>query len=208
MEIAGEVEVHLLHWHDLGITAARSATLHAEVWPKRCLADTDGRVLADPIQAITQAYGRRCLPLACGRRVDRRDQDQLAIFAVFNRIDKALADLCFVVAVGQQIIARDAQLGTNFLNGQFVRFACDLNIGLIGHGRFPFLGLASVKGALAASLRSAYASFGRDAARISDISAVSSGGGTKVGFFSETQRSDKPHPCGSLQRGLTSARRL
>ena len=60
-----------------GAAAGRSP-LAAEDRPHRRLPQRQGRVLADPAQALGQADRRRRLPLAGRRRRDRRDQDQLA----------------------------------------------------------------------------------------------------------------------------------
>ena len=57
MEIAGEMEVDVLHGHDLGIAAAGSAALHAEAGAEARLAHADERLLADVIERIAKADG-------------------------------------------------------------------------------------------------------------------------------------------------------
>ena len=47
MEIAGEMEVDVLHRHDLRVAAAGSAALHAEAGAEARLAHADERLLAD-----------------------------------------------------------------------------------------------------------------------------------------------------------------
>ena len=79
VKVAGEVEVDVLHRHDLGIAAAGGAAFHAERRPERGLADAQHRLLADIIKRIGQADGRGRLALARRRRIDRADQDQLAV---------------------------------------------------------------------------------------------------------------------------------
>ncbi len=137
VEVTGEVQVHVLHRHDLRIAATGSATLHAEAWPERGFANADRRLLADGIQPVTQTDGRGRLALAGGGRVDRGDKDQLAVGAVLHAVDQALADLGLVVAVRQQIVAVDAQLGTDVLNGTLAGRAGDLDIGFVFHGWLP-----------------------------------------------------------------------
>jgi hypothetical protein len=73
MEIAGEVEVDVLHGHDLGVAAAGSAAFDAEAGPKARLADANDGLLAELIERVAQAHRGRGLALARGRRRDRRD---------------------------------------------------------------------------------------------------------------------------------------
>ena len=68
MEIAGEMEVDVLHRHDLRIAAAGRAALHAEAGAKARLAHADERLLADMIERIAKADGGGGLALAGGRR--------------------------------------------------------------------------------------------------------------------------------------------
>ena len=79
VEIAGEVEVDVLHRHDLRVAAAGRAALHAEAGPERRLAQADRGALADAVQRVAEADRRRGLPLAGRRRVDGGDEDQLAV---------------------------------------------------------------------------------------------------------------------------------
>ena len=133
MEVTGEMQVHLFHRDDLRIAAPRGPAFHAEVRTKRRLADTDGGILADAVQPVAQTNGGGRLALARGGGVDRGDEDQLAIGTVLHRVDELLRNLRLVMAVGQQIIAADAQLLPDLLNGAFAGFACDLDVGFKGH---------------------------------------------------------------------------
>ena len=104
VEVAGEVEVDVLHRHDLRIAAAGRAALDAEIRPERGLAHADDRLLADAVQAVAEADRRRGLAFAGRRRVDRGDEDQLAVLAAALRGDELGRDLRLVVAVGQQML--------------------------------------------------------------------------------------------------------
>ncbi|GAA2842231.1 hypothetical protein GCM10010836_39970 [Aminobacter aminovorans] len=134
MEVAGEVEVHVLHRHDLGITATGGTALDAEVRPKRRFTDTDDRLLADAVEAVTEADRGGGLAFAGRRRVDRGDQDQLAVL-VLARIGNELGrDLRLVVAIRQQMLGRNADLGADLLDLLLLRRAGDLDVGLeFGH---------------------------------------------------------------------------
>ena len=60
-----------------------------------------------------------------------------------DTVDKALAYLSFVMAVGQEVIAGDAKILTDFLNRAFRRFAGDLNVGFQRHEN-PLLTLVAI----------------------------------------------------------------
>ncbi len=110
VEVAGEMEVDVLHRHDLRIAAAGGAALHAEARAERRLAQAQHRLLADVIERVGQADGGRGLALARRRRRDRGDQDQLAVRLVLERLDVVHRHLGLVVAVGIEILRRDAEL--------------------------------------------------------------------------------------------------
>jgi hypothetical protein len=84
VEVAGEVEVDVLHRHDLGITTAGGAALHAERRPERGLAQAQHRLLADVVERIGQAHRCGGLALAGWRWRDGGDQDQLAVRAILE----------------------------------------------------------------------------------------------------------------------------
>src|SRR5262249_55227861 len=52
MEIAGEMQINVLHRHDLGIAAAGGPALDAEAWAERGLANTQHRLFAEIIESI------------------------------------------------------------------------------------------------------------------------------------------------------------
>ena len=70
VEVAGEVQVDVFHRHHLRVAAAGRAALHAEHRAEARLAQADHRLLADAVQRIAQADGRRGLALAGRRRAD------------------------------------------------------------------------------------------------------------------------------------------
>ena len=134
MEVAGEMKVHFLHRHDLGVTAAGGATLHPEAGAERRLADTDGRLLADGIQAVDKTDGRRGLALAGGCRVDGGDQNQLAVGLAGLGLDEFCRNLCLVVAERQQILRRNTKFGADILNRLLGGCTGNFNIRLWAHG--------------------------------------------------------------------------
>ena len=79
MEIAGEMEVDVLHRDHLRAPAAGRPALHPEARTERRLANADDRLAADAVQPVAEADRRGRLALAGRRRIDRRHQDQLAV---------------------------------------------------------------------------------------------------------------------------------
>ncbi len=67
-EVAGEMEIDVLHRHHLRETAAGSAALDAKHRPHRGLSQTDDGFLAQAVQCITQPHRRCGFPLTRRRR--------------------------------------------------------------------------------------------------------------------------------------------
>src|SRR5215204_294887 len=64
VDVASEMQIEILHRHDLAVAAARGATLDAENGAHRGLAHRHRRRLADVLERLSQADGGRRLPLA------------------------------------------------------------------------------------------------------------------------------------------------
>ncbi|GJE30649.1 hypothetical protein LDDCCGHA_0818 [Methylobacterium oxalidis] len=110
VEVAGEVQVDLLHRHDLRLAAARSTPLHAEAGAERGLAQADHGLLADAVQRVAEADRRRRLAFAGRRRADRGHEDELALGPALQARDVAVVDLGDVLAVIVERVLRDAEL--------------------------------------------------------------------------------------------------
>ena len=134
VEVAGEVQVDVLHRHHLGIAAARRAALDAEAGPERGLAQAHHRLLADAVERVAEADRRRRLALAGGRRTDGGDEDELAVLAILQPIDVAEGQLGLRRAVGDERIGGNADLGGHLGNRLHRRRAGNLDVGLDGHG--------------------------------------------------------------------------
>ena len=117
MEITGEMQVHVLHRHNLRITTTGRAPLHAETGPKRGLADTDCCLFSDRVQPVNQPDCGCGLALTGRRRVYRGHKDQLAVLAVRLRRNELGRQFGLVVTKRDQILSRDTKLGPNILNG-------------------------------------------------------------------------------------------
>ena len=80
VEIAGEMEVDVLHGDNLGIAAAGSTALDAEYRAERGLTQGDDSLLADAGHRLAQTYGGGSFALTGGSGVDGGNQDQFAVF--------------------------------------------------------------------------------------------------------------------------------
>ena len=79
VEIAGEVEVDVLHGDDLGVAAAGCAALDAKDRPQRRFPQAEHGVLAQFGHGIRQTHAGGGLALSGGGGVDGSDQDQLGL---------------------------------------------------------------------------------------------------------------------------------
>ena len=64
VDVAGEVEVHVLHGHDLRVAGAGRAALDPEHRPERRLAQAEHGPLAELAEALGERHRRRRLALA------------------------------------------------------------------------------------------------------------------------------------------------
>lgn len=129
VEIAGEVQVDLLHRHDLRIAAAGRPALLAEAGAERGLAQRDHGALAQALQPVAEADRRRGLALAGGRRADRGHEDELAVRLLGEIGDSAGIDLGDVLAIGVQRRIGDAGRLGDRADRLKRRRAGDLDIG-------------------------------------------------------------------------------
>ena len=99
VQIAGKVQVDILHGNHLCIAAAGSAALYAHAGPQGRLTQAGNRILAHLLQCLCQADGNGCFAFACGGRVHRCYQNQLCIGVIFDFVVIFAADFALVFAV-------------------------------------------------------------------------------------------------------------
>ena len=92
VDVAGEVEVEVLHRHDLGHAAAGGAALDAEHGAERRLAQAQQRVLADVAEALGERHGRGGLALPRLGRRHAGHADELAVGRVLEPVERAQRD--------------------------------------------------------------------------------------------------------------------
>ena len=96
VEVAGEVEVDVLHRHDLGIAAAGGAALDAEAGPERGLAQAHHRLLADAVEASPRPTVVVVLPSPAGVGLMAVTRTSLPSWLVLQPVDVAEDSLAFV----------------------------------------------------------------------------------------------------------------
>ena len=132
VEVAGEVEVDVLHGHHLGIAAAGGAALDAEHGAQRGLPQGHQGVFPNAPQAVGQTHRGGGLALAGRGGIDGGHQDQLAVGPPALP-QEAGVDLGLVVAVELQVRlvhARPGGDGADVLHPVLLR---DLNVAFEPH---------------------------------------------------------------------------
>ena len=99
VDVAGEVEVQVLHGDDLRVAAARCAALDPEHGPERGLAQAERDPAADVAETLRERDGRGRLAFTRLRRRDRRDADELGVLGPAQSLEDREVDLRLVLAV-------------------------------------------------------------------------------------------------------------
>ena len=98
VKVASEVQIQLVHRHDLGITSAGGAALHTEARAKARFAQAYCGFLAFAIESVAETDRGGGLPFAGRRGIDGSDEDELSVRPVRKRaFDEIHPDLRFVM---------------------------------------------------------------------------------------------------------------
>ena len=135
MEVAGEVEVDVLHGDDLGIAAACRAALDAEDRAERRLTQCDDSVLANFAQTVGETDGGGCFSFAGRRRSNCSDENEFALFReLFQCVEIQLG---LIPAVVFNSVVGNAEGCRNAVDGLKTCFLGDFDIGFEWHDRPP-----------------------------------------------------------------------
>ena len=127
VQVAGKVQVDVLHGHHLCVAAAGSTALDAEHRAKAGLTQAEHGLFAQSVHGIGQTHAGGGFALARRGGADGSDKDQLAL--LFGIVDQAVIDLGLVAAIGDHVLIGKAQLGGDLGDGSHLCFLCDLDIG-------------------------------------------------------------------------------
>ncbi len=111
VDVAGEVEIQVLHRHDLRVAAAGGAALDPEHGPDRCLAQAEHRSSARVAEPLRQRDRRRRLALAGLRRRHRRHADQLPVCGRGESVEHRKVDLGLRAAVRLDLVGGEPRRG-------------------------------------------------------------------------------------------------
>ena len=109
VEVAGEVQVDVFHWNNLGVASAGSAAFHSENRAETGFTQTNHGILANAIECITQTHCGGGFALAGWRRADCGYQHQFAIRFVRQTGDKFRRYFRLVMTVGFDLVFWNAE---------------------------------------------------------------------------------------------------
>ena len=116
VKVSREMEVDVLHGHDLRVTATGGPSFHAETWPKRRFPQADRRIRADSPHGVAQSNRGCGLALARRRWVHSSNQDQLAVRSCGERVNEFSGDFCLLAPERQHMLAGNSKLRRDFVN--------------------------------------------------------------------------------------------
>ena len=127
VQVAGKMQVDVLHGHHLRVAAAGRAALDAEHGAERRLPQAEHGLFAQRVHGVRQTHAGGGFALAGGGGADGGDEDQLAVGTV--AVDELVVDLGLVAAVGDEVLFVQTQPGGNLGDGLHLGGLCDFNIG-------------------------------------------------------------------------------
>ena len=125
VEVAGEVEIDVVHRHDLRVAAAGSAALHAEHRAEAGFANAERDFLLHAPERLRESDGDGALPFAGRRGIRRRDDDEAAADRTLRDLER---DLRLVLAVEIELVALEPELGGDVLDRTHFDFLRDFDI--------------------------------------------------------------------------------
>ena len=135
VDVAGEVEVEVLHRDDLAVAAAGGAALDPEDRAERGLADRHRGVAPDPVEPLGQADRGRRLALAQRRGRDRRHEHVLPPRPLaLDTLDSGQRHLGLRRAVVLDLVGPEAESGGDVADGPGRDRARDVEVGRERHG--------------------------------------------------------------------------
>ena len=129
VHVAGEVQVDVLHRHDLRIAAAGRAALDAEHRAERRLTQRDHGLFAELCHRLSEADGRGGLALARRGGVDGSDEHKLAVFPAVQLVPHVCGQLGLVFSVELQVVRGQTGVRGDVNNRAHLAALGDFDIG-------------------------------------------------------------------------------
>ena len=136
VEVAGEVQIDVLHRDYLSISTACGAALDTEHGAERRLTQGDNGLLTDLAQTVGETYCRGGLAFTGGSGVDGSDEYELSVRMICHVAQQGIVDLGLVIAVLLEVLFVDTGSGGDFCDLLLFAALCDLNVGLEFHKCF------------------------------------------------------------------------
>ena len=124
VEIAREVQIYILHGHDLSVTAASRAAFYPKTRSETRFAQRHANFFTEPSKSVRQTDRSRSFALAGGSWSYRRDQNQFAVGIFFYAAPHVSGDFRFELPVKFQIVFRQSEFfrrHRNFFNLRALR---------------------------------------------------------------------------------------
>ena len=128
VEVAGEVDVNVLHGQHLGVSAACRAALDAEHGAEARLAQDHYVLRADMAHRLGEAYGHRGLALAGLRRRHCGDYDQLPIGLVLPVLQYTGTEFSLILPVEFDVVLGQPEARSDLGDWFKLGSLCNLNI--------------------------------------------------------------------------------
>jgi hypothetical protein len=122
VDVAGEVQVDLLHRRDLRTAAAGAAAFDPEHGAERGFADTKQRAFTDPSERLDEGDRSRRLAFAGFRRRHRRDRDQLAVGLAAQPVERRQLELRGEAAVLVHLVGCETEARCKLVEGDECSF--------------------------------------------------------------------------------------
>ena len=128
MDVAGEVEVEILHGHHLAVASTSGATLDAEYRSQGGLPDADYGILAYGAQRLSEADGGDGLALAQRGGGDSCDVNILGLGLVGKPAKYLQLDLGLVIAVELYLVSQDADSSSHLFHLTQFSLLCNFQV--------------------------------------------------------------------------------
>ena len=129
VNIAGKVEVDVLHRDYLRVAAAGSTAFDAEYRTQRRLTQSEHSLLADLRHCLTKTHAHRSLALPSRGGVDGSHENELAVGTAGSFCIEFFCHLCLVVSIGFEVLGFNAKTCGNFSDGLHLGSLSNFDIG-------------------------------------------------------------------------------
>ena len=118
MRIPCQMQIDVLHRHDLGAPSSRPAAFDAKDRSKRRLAQRHDSALAHSAKSHRQSYRGRRFPFTQRRRIDGSDENVSATRFLRQTVERRQTDFCFISSIEMKLAGRQSKSFGDLLDGK------------------------------------------------------------------------------------------